>query len=52
MKQPGGVATMIIKVGQEEYMNYDGASPVVYGKLGDLGDAHPLFKVCMMNNRM
>lgn len=36
---------MIIKVGHEEYMNYDNDQPTLYGKLGELGDVHPLYKV-------
>ena len=36
---------MIIRVGQEEYMNYEATGVIMYGKLGETGNAHPLYKV-------
>ena len=45
IKPPGAVATMIIRVGQEEYMNYEATGVIMYGKLGETGNAHPLYKV-------
>jgi len=41
----GGVATVIIKVGQEEYMNYDDSNSTKYGRLGETGPTHPLYMV-------
>ena len=43
IKPPGAVATMIIRVGQEEYMNYEATGVIMYGKLGETGNAHPLY---------
>jgi len=44
---------MIIKIGQEEYMDYDGAGDnVKYGRLGDQGDYHQLFKVLLFEQKI